>query len=303
MKVSVLLICYGQENYIAQALESILSQKTDFEWELLIGEDASPDQTAKVITQCMTAAPENCTVRPFLREENMGASRNLFDLIRKAKGEYLTVLEGDDYWLRTDRLQTLADFLDANKEYTGVSHKRERRRDGVLVKYDPQEKLVGKRFTLEDYYNGERFSAMACMFRNIYREDPDGFEYLYTGARNACDQVMCYSILFSGDIFILDQIFGVYRIDSGGYCSHQKAIGRANDYLIQNRRLQAYYGVKPAIQSEISQLHADIMKAHLQGNGVKALLRYYRSIEKGERSGVLAAFGRVAWRKIFRGRR
>lgn len=300
MKVSVLLICYGQEKYIQQSVESILSQKTNFEWELLIGEDASPDNTAEIIARCIENKPANCTIRPFFRKENMGASRNLFHLIREAQGEYLAVLEGDDYWLEANRLQTLADFLDAHSEYVGVSHRRERRRDGDLVKCDPEESLIGKPFTLEDYYKGKRFSAMACLFRNVYRQDYDGYEYIYTGARNACDQVMCYTILFVGDIFILDKTFGVYRIDSGGYCSHQKAINRANDYLVQNRRLAGYYGMKPALAEEIRHLHADIMKAKLRGNGPVAMLGYYTRIDKQERKGVLSAFGGALLGKILK---
>lgn len=303
VKVSVLLICYRQEKYIKQALESILSQKTDFEWELLIGDDASPDNTADLISQCIQNPPENCTVDAYLRETNLGASKNLFDLIRKAKGEYLTVLEGDDYWLYENRLQTLVDFLDSHKEYVGVSYRRERRREGELIKYDPEEAVVGKRFSVEDYYDGKRFSAMACLFRNIYCSDYDAYEYMYTGARNACDQVMCYTILFSGDIFVLDKVFGVYRIDSGGYCSHQKTIARANDYLIQNRRIAGYYGMKPALAEEISVLHSDIMKAHLRGDGLGAAIAYYGSIDEQEKKGVLSAFGRSVCSKLMRRRK
>lgn len=303
MKVSVLLICYRQENYIKQAVESILSQETDYEWELLIGEDASPDKTGEIITQCIQNPPKNCTVRPFLRKENLGASKNLFDLIKRAKGEYLTVLEGDDYWLDTHRLQTLSDFLDQNKNYVGVSYRRERRLDGEFVKNDPEESLVGKALTLKDYDDGKRFSAMACLFRNIYTHDLDGFEHIYTGARNACDQVMCYTILSAGNIFILDKVFGVYRIFSGGYCSEKNLIGRANDYLIQNRRLNGYYGNRDALMKEISTLHADIMKVLTKSKGVAAAVRYYKEIANNEKNGVLNAFFRAILQKAFRRRK
>lgn len=300
MKVSVLLISYNQEKYISTALKSILSQKTNFEWELLIGDDASPDNTSKIIAEDIKNVPTNCIVYPYLRKDNMGASKNLFDLIRKAKGEYLTVLEGDDYWLDENRLQTLVDFLDMHPEYAGVSHKRERRQDGEFVKCDPDNSLIGKDFVLQDYFDGKRFSAMACLFRNIYTEDYDGYEYLYTGARNACDQIMCYTILFSGNIHILDRTFGVYRIASGGYCSQQTQLKRANDYLIQNRRLIERYGKHQAIIEEISTLHAEIMKILLSGKKIFEVIRYYNGIIKDEKKGVLSAFIRVLLNKLKR---
>ena len=303
MKVSVLLISYNQENYIRDALKSILMQKTDFEWELLIGDDASPDNTAGIISESIKDVPANCSVYPYLRKENMGASKNLFDLIKKAKGEYITVLEGDDYWLDENRLQTLADFLDEHPEYMGVSHKRERRLNGELIKCDPDESVVGKKFTLQDYFDGKRFSAMACMFRNAYSTDYEGYERLYTGARNACDQIMCYSILFFGDIFILDKVFGVYRIFSGGYCSQQSQIRRVNDYLIQNRRLLEYYGEHKAIEDEITELHSKALRTLLRTEGIGSAIRYHRQIDKNEKTGVLKITLKALFRKIFRGQK
>ena len=306
IKVSVLLIAYNQENYIKTALESILMQKTDFFWELLIGEDASTDNTAGVIKESIVNIPPNCTVVPCLREENIGASKNLFDLIRKAKGEYITVLEGDDYWLDENRLQTLVDFLDENSQYVGVSYKRERRLDDQLIKYDPDEQLVDKTFTVDDYFNGKRFSAMACLdsinwpaaMDILYTKDYDGYEYLYTGARNACDQIMCYTILFSGDVFILNKVFGVYRVASGGYCSQQKQLNRINDYLVQNRRLIQYYGEISAIKQEICQLHAEALKIFFREFKVLKAINYYNAITHLEKKGVLSALFDVIFSKI-----
>lgn len=298
MKVSAILVSYNQEEYISSALESILMQRTDFDWELLIGDDASTDRTGEIIKETVKKAPSNCKVRLFLREENLGASRNIFDLIRKCEGEYITVLEGDDYWLCENRLQVLADFLDAHSEYAGVSHKRERRLDGKLVKYDPEESVVGKDFTVDDYFNGKRFSTMACLFRNIYSSDYDGYEYLYTGARNACDQVMCYSILFSGKIFILDNIFGVYRIASGGYCSKQSQLNRAKDYIIQNRRLAERYGEPKAIIDEIRGLHAESMKILLGEKKPIAAMCYYNKIVNNEKKGVFSKFIGLLLKKL-----
>ncbi|HBL84308.1 MAG: hypothetical protein A2Y17_07370 [Clostridiales bacterium GWF2_38_85] len=260
VKVSVLLITYNQEKYIEQAIKSILMQKTNFIWELLIGDDASTDRTADIVKQYSNIETNNFTVKTIIRIENVGASRNLFDLIRKANGEYITVLEGDDYWLGENRLQTLANFLNKHSEYSTVSHKRERRNiHNELLGFDPSEKYVGNKITLKEYENGHAYSAMGCMFRNIYKNTSDNYESMYTVARNACDLIMCYDMLMHGNVFVLNEVFGVYRVSSSeeNYCSRTKAIDIIKDYIALCQALVCFYGKRKKLLNRISFLQLD----------------------------------------------
>src|ERR1017187_10207934 len=94
-KVSVLMITYNHEKYIAQAIESVLMQKTNFPFELVIGEDCSTDGTGAIVAEYSRKYPE--IIRAHLRERNLGALENFRALFRACRGKYLALLEGDDY--------------------------------------------------------------------------------------------------------------------------------------------------------------------------------------------------------------
>ena len=246
IKVSVLLITYNQEQYIQQAIESILMQKTNFFFEVLIGEDCSPDGTGNIVQYYADRQSNTFKVCTYCNEANVGATRNLYQLIERAKGEYIALLEGDDYWLGEYRLQTLADFLDNHPKYSTVSHRRERRSfDGELIGYDPNDNVLGKSLSLKEFENGDLFSAMGCMFRNFYRDDPNKFKELITTTRNVCDLILSYNMLKAGDVFILNDIFGVYRVltssQNSNYCSFSTQLNVDKDNIAMRRALIRFY--------------------------------------------------------------
>ena len=124
MKVTVYLSTYNQAEYVAQALDSILMQKTSFDFEVIAADDCSTDRTQEIILEYADRYPGK--IIPYFTNPNVGGCRKLTDVIDAGlfRGEYLAYLEGDDYWLGEDRLQTLVDFLEAHPEYSRVSHKR-----------------------------------------------------------------------------------------------------------------------------------------------------------------------------------
>lgn len=115
IKVSIIVATYNHEKYIAKALESIVSQKADFEFEAIVGDDASKDNTAQIITDLANKYPE--IIKPVLRKKNLGPFKNFYDLCMRAKGEYIAFLEGDDFWIDDDKLKKQINFLDSNKDY------------------------------------------------------------------------------------------------------------------------------------------------------------------------------------------
>jgi glycosyltransferase involved in cell wall biosynthesis len=111
-KVSVLMITYNQEEYIAEAIDSVLAQQTDFRFELVIGEDCSTDGTHAICQAYQQEHP--AVVRLLPREKNLGMAANFFSTFAECTGEYLAIVEGDDYWPDPRKLQKQADHLDAN---------------------------------------------------------------------------------------------------------------------------------------------------------------------------------------------
>ncbi len=115
VKVSVIIATYNQEKYIAHTLESVVNQETDFKYEVIVGEDCSTDGTAQIVKEYAEKYPE--LIIPIIREKNLGMSGNMFDLLSRIKGEYVAIIEGDDYWIDNRKLQKQVEFMDAHPDY------------------------------------------------------------------------------------------------------------------------------------------------------------------------------------------
>jgi glycosyltransferase involved in cell wall biosynthesis len=112
--VSVKMITYNHAPYIAQAIECVLAQKTDFPFELVIGEDCSTDGTREIVFDYAKRYPD--IIHVITSEKNVGAKKNSHRTDQACKGKYIAYCEGDDYWQRDDKLQIQADYLEAHPE-------------------------------------------------------------------------------------------------------------------------------------------------------------------------------------------
>lgn len=118
--VSILVPTYGHEKYIAEALDSILMQKTKYSYEVIVGEDASPDNTRAILQKYEKRYPDIFNM--IYRDNNCGGCSNSIDLIRRASGKYIITLEGDDFWISEDKLECQVTYLEQHPEYTAVAH-------------------------------------------------------------------------------------------------------------------------------------------------------------------------------------
>src|SRR5262245_39714091 len=103
LKVSVLIIAYNHERYLAQAIESVLAQKLSWPLELVIAEDCSTDRTREIVMDYARRYPD--TIRPLFHEHNVGMSRNFQAGLEACTGKYIALLDGDDYWTSERKLQ------------------------------------------------------------------------------------------------------------------------------------------------------------------------------------------------------
>lgn len=121
--VSVLCTAFNHGPYIREALEGFVNQQTDFEYEILVNDDRSDDDTAAIITEYAERYPK--LVRPFIQEKNLYSQGvNIYDAVfyPVARGKYIALCEGDDYWCDPMKLQLQVDFLEAHPEYSGCVH-------------------------------------------------------------------------------------------------------------------------------------------------------------------------------------
>jgi glycosyltransferase involved in cell wall biosynthesis len=110
--VSVNMITYNHEPYIRKAIESILSQKTNFPFELVIGEDCSTDGTREIVFDYAQRYPG--IIRVITSNENVGMQKNLYRTELSCNGKYIAYCEGDDFWHREDKLQIQTDYMESN---------------------------------------------------------------------------------------------------------------------------------------------------------------------------------------------
>lgn len=113
--ISVLMITYNHERFIEAAVNSVLSQQTEYPFELVIGEDHSPDATGEKVDRLAAAFPH--IIKVVRAESNIGIAANFCMTFRACSGKYMAILDGDDYWTDPHKLQKQVSFMEANPDY------------------------------------------------------------------------------------------------------------------------------------------------------------------------------------------
>ncbi len=129
MKLSILVVTYNQEHYIRQALDSILMQQVNFDYEVIISDDCSTDSTPAICDEFAKpfSFPQTpiSHIRVYHQETNKGVVHNWEYVLNHCHGEYIAILEGDDFWNNTNKLQTQVDYMDSHPDvaltFTGVN--------------------------------------------------------------------------------------------------------------------------------------------------------------------------------------
>lgn len=212
--MSVIMIAYNQEDYIARAIESVLAQKVPFDYELLIGDDASTDGTAQTIRRYAEKYPDR--IKAYFRHENIGASANAVDLLLQSRGEYLAFCEGDDFWIDTEKLARQVSFLEKNPVYIGCAHSClvVNEREEVLPKQRVSWLKPGKRvFTFRDF-SGGRFlpgQTSTVVKRNLFLHANDDMIGMMMCDHSISDRISNLIYLLQGNFYCFPECYGAYR--------------------------------------------------------------------------------------------
>ena len=123
VNVSVVMISYNHEDFIEEALLSILEQECNFNFEIIISDDNSKDATKEHIERIINTHPRGNLIRFFSQNPNLGMMKNFGFVLQEAKGDYIAICEGDDYWTDSKKLQKQYDVLEGNSDrLTSVRH-------------------------------------------------------------------------------------------------------------------------------------------------------------------------------------
>jgi hypothetical protein len=208
--VSVAMIAYNHERFITQAIESVLAQRTSFPIELVVGDDASTDGTARHIEALRARAPD--VIRPIIRPTNVGAHRNEEGVLAECRGEFVAFLEGDDYWTADDKLQIQVDTLRTYNNVVGVFHQATKvdslgRQTGTIFP-----KGLKTEVTIGDWLEGDLAPTASVMLRrNALGRLPDGIQQL-----KGRDWPMWVFASLHGPWRFLPQVMCAYRVHNSG---------------------------------------------------------------------------------------
>lgn len=216
-KVTILCTSYNQENYIKQALDSFVMQKTNFGFEVIIGDDCSTDNTQRIIKEYAQKYPH--IIKPIFREKNLGPNPNFVDVASRVKTEFVALCEGDDYWTDEFKLQKQVDMLDANPDYALCFHNvRFFHDDGAypdMIFPSIQQRYFKTVLGLEDLIHGNFIQTNSVMYRWRFNENEkisDVFpEDILPG-----DWFLHMLHARNGKIGFIDEVMADYRIHRGG---------------------------------------------------------------------------------------
>jgi glycosyltransferase involved in cell wall biosynthesis len=210
--VSVCVITYNHAQYIVQTLKSILMQKTNFAFEIVIGEDKSTDNTRAI---CAEFAEKHANIRLLATEGNVGVVPNFIRTANACRGKYIAVLEGDDYWIDNLKLQKQADALDEDPArilcFTSRKDYGEETKGYTTMSGDRDS--TGNRFYLEDFARETFFHLSTVLFRKP--ETPQYFDR-FEAFKGLYDRPLYISLLSDtkGYAYKLKDICSVYRLNN-----------------------------------------------------------------------------------------
>lgn len=240
-KVTALVITYNHARFITQALESALGQRTAFGVEILVSEDCSTDGTREAVTAYQRKYPER--IRLLLSEDNLRSNAVVARGIRAARGEYVALLDGDDYWISPDKLQKQADFLDRQSAYSCCFHNaRVEHAGGAKAPWNWTPIGHPATSTLKDIWQGNFIATCSIMYRrSALGEIPAWYDALFP----ITDWPLHILSAQSGNIGYLDEVLGVYRYHPGGFYSQfdpwDKLEKTRDFYLAMNSNLGYRY--------------------------------------------------------------
>ncbi len=220
--VSVVMITYGHAEFIEKAINGILMQECCYDIELIIANDCSPDNTDNVIQNVIKKHPHGNWIKYTRHQNNIGMMPNFVYALREAKGKYIALCEGDDYWCDSLKLQKQIDFLEANSDFVMVAHRVDELYDGVILSADWRWNKKKVDFTLVDYLYQLFFHTSSVLYRNI-----DLPNYINNTNLLQGDIAVFTYILTKGKLHYFEDIMSVYRKHKGGVSNSLQH----NDYL------------------------------------------------------------------------
>lgn len=288
-RVSIICTAFNHENFIRDALDSFLAQKTDFPFEVIVTDDASTDSTPEILKQYAEQYPDQ--IRFFHQEKNLFSQGiNVIDevIVPNARGEYYAFCEGDDYWTDPEKLQLQVDFLDRHPDYTACVHNTtchycdSGTPDTLLIPpsgdHDIPFDVVVRNIT-------HAFHTSSILVRAKYVAEPPDFQQVSFLHGGVTDYPMGIWFALNGNVRFLDRTMSVYRLKScaDSWSSLCKAdYAHRLDFVIGE--IEMFHALIPHLTPEQEAIARSVLTEreyelfYLQGETKKMLQAPYRKL-------------------------
>ena len=208
--LTVCLITYNHSNYIRQAIDSVLMQKVNFSWELVIADDYSTDGTREILLEYKERHPD--LIHLILQKKNVGAHQNWIDLLSYPRSKYIAYFEGDDYWIDPYKLQKQVDFLEKNNEFVVCAHNSICEKESGDV-YFFNQPIKKNDYVIADVIQKDWFLPTASLlFKRSEFLNKLGEKNFYNGDYHL--QLILLSK--GGKLHYMNDVMSVYRIHKNG---------------------------------------------------------------------------------------
>ncbi|WP_345006043.1 glycosyltransferase [Snuella lapsa] len=257
------MITYNHEKFIKESIEGVLMQECEFEIELIVADDCSPDATQFIVESIIKEHPRGCWIKYVKHSENLGVMPNFVWAMSQCSGDYIALCEGDDYWTDPLKLQKQVEFLEANPDYSIAFHnatvidEHSSVISGSLLNPIPNEE-----YTSLEIMEGGVIPTATVMFRNNLLCLPKSFKTIFNG-----DTFLFALLAQHGKAKYLKDIKNSFRrIHKGGVWSslteYQRLKKGTNTFFKILKVIEVKY--KPIIARVISNKLDNLLKMHLQ---------------------------------------
>lgn len=232
--VSVIMITYKHEPFIKEAIEGVLMQEVDFPVELIIADDCSPDKTSVIVQHYIDSHSKGHWIKYTRHEPNIGMMPNFIWAMKQAKGKYIALCEGDDYWTDPYKLKKQTDILKAERRYRLSFHSVAVLKNKELKK-DSRDLRGDKELSLSEIQNKNLIHTVSIVFQRFnFNELPKWFEDAMPGDH----PLQMFILKNGGTAYFIDQCMAVYRkheqgvwsVDDGKKHTVKRCITKINMY-------------------------------------------------------------------------
>ena len=246
--LSVIVTTFNQQYFVSDCINSIITQKTNFEYEILIGDDKSTDDTQLILKDF---EKKNKNIKNFFWKKNEGGLKNINKLLQKASGKYVVILEGDDFWTDKNFLQHSINFLEHNNKFSFVSSNYVNLKNNNFIKNKTQSGCVSaKSLSLGNFIK----MGSTVFEKKYYPEVDKNFINLPLG-----DYPLLMSLLNHKKGFLRKNVSLAYRIHHGGIWSKKDKIYIFNSTIITIQKMKELFKKNLYFNLQINYLKLKIL--------------------------------------------